>query len=237
MNCIKLNYLRGGSFWSYIDLMMNMTCFMSIFFKYFYSIYVDRVVNAAIKEDKFTDYSDVIYLFNAMIGAESLNYLLIALSMMNVFIVWLPSIFKVFLDITMQFFDKQLVFILVLNAIIVFIMFICSMLAFGPYVYEMYDYKMTTIRMAITSQTSWFWHSKREHFGLAENMDIMGPIQKIIICILLTMGGSMLSNMISGIFIAKVLNNLRAARLNGKKLDELKHKSDMKLIELKIKER
>ena len=70
-----------------------------------------------------------------MIVAESFNYLLIALSMMNVFIVWLPSIFKVFLDITMQFFDKQLVFILVLNAIIIFTMFICSMLAFGPYVF------------------------------------------------------------------------------------------------------
>ena len=48
LNCIKFTYLRGGSFWSYIDLMMNITCFMSIFFKYFYVIYVDRVIYAAI---------------------------------------------------------------------------------------------------------------------------------------------------------------------------------------------
>ena len=95
---------------------------------------------------------------------------------------------------------------------------------------------MTTIRMSITSQTSFFLLKNREHFGFDENMGTMGPIQKMIMYILLTMGGSMLSNMISGIFMAKVLNNLRAARLNGKKLDELRYKSDIKLIELNIKE-
>jgi len=47
----------------------------------------------------------------------------------------------------------------------------------------------------------------------------------------------MVANMVFGLFIAKVLDDLKTSRKEGKILMEIRYRNDIKVIELEIKKR
>lgn len=51
----------------------------------------------------------------------------------------------------------------------------------------------------------------------------------------LTLGGAMIANMVFGVFVAKVHDDLLTSRLAGKKLQAVKDKNAGQVVELEIK--
>lgn len=72
--------------------------------------------------------------------------------------------------------------------------------------------------MALTQQQGWFWHSSRSYFGISEDLSDIKGWQFGTIIFTLTLGGAMIANMVFGVFVAKVHDDLLTSRMAGKKL-------------------
>ena len=70
-----------------------------------------------------------------------------------------------------------------------------------------------------------------------EDLDTIDSYQFATLIFTLTLGGAMIANMVFGVFVAKVHNDLLTSREIGKQLNAVKQRSAAQVVELEIKKK